>query len=270
MADSGERRMVFDTRGRRKNVIRVVYAILALLMGASLFLVVGPFSLGELFEGGGTSDAAEVLDEQAERIEGRLAKDPTDEALLLSLTRARIQAGNAQTEIDPQTGAPGVPPPDALKDFDAAMEAWNRYLKQAGDDPNPAAAQLVAQTSFTLAERGSTSLSEIEENLATALKAQRIAAEQRPNAGSLSTLAIYEFFSGNFAAGDRAAKQAVARTVSKPEAKGAEKQLAEFRKNAKKYVKQAEQAAKSQQSTGAEQLQNPLSGFGLGTVPPGG
>ena len=29
----GERRMVFDTGGRRKGVVKVVYAILAVLMG---------------------------------------------------------------------------------------------------------------------------------------------------------------------------------------------------------------------------------------------
>ena len=271
MADGGgERRMVFDTRGRRKNVIRVVYAILALLMGGSLFLTVGPFSLGELFEGGGTSDATEVFHEQAERIEGRLKKDPSDEAALLSLTRARIQAGNAQTEIDPQTGAPGIPPPQAVKDFDAALESWSRYLKQAEGDPNPAAAQLVAQTFFTLAERGSSSLSEIEENLETAVKAQRIAAEARPNIGSLSALAIYEYFNGNMAAGDKASKQAAARAVSKPEAKNAEKQLNEYRKRAKQYVTSLEQASKAEQKAGGEQLQNPLGGFGAGAPAPGG
>ncbi len=78
MAD-GERRMLFDTRGKRKHVIRVVYAILALLMGASLFLVVGPFNLAELTGGSDGGSANEVFEEQAERIEGRLAKDPQDE-----------------------------------------------------------------------------------------------------------------------------------------------------------------------------------------------
>jgi hypothetical protein len=267
MADQGERRMLFDTRGRRKNVIRVVYAILALLMGGSLFLTVGPFSLGELFEGGSTSDATEVFREQAERIEGRLAKDPNDEGALLALTRARIQAGNAQTEIDPQTGAPGIPPREAVKDFDAALESWSRYLKQAGDDPNPAAAQLVAQTFFTLAERGSTTLADIEENLETAVKAQRIAAAARPSAGSLSSLAIYEYFNGNVAAGDKAAKQAVARTASKPEAKTAEKQLDEYRKRGKQYVAQIERVGERQQKLEGEQLQNPLGGLGAGAAP---
>jgi hypothetical protein len=271
MADSGGgRRMVFDTRGRRKHVVRVVYAVLALLMGGSLFLTVGPFNIGELFGNGGTSsDASEVFHEQSERIEGRLAKEPNDEGALLSLTRARIQAGNAQTEIDPQTGAPGIPPPEAVKDFDAALESWSRYLKQAGDDPNPVAAQLVAQTFFTLAERGSSTLSEIEENLETAVKAQRIAAEARPNIGSLSSLAIYEYFNGNMAAGDKAAKQAAARAVSKPEAKNAEKQLDEYRKRAKQYVAQIERVSKAERKSGGEQLQNPLGGFGAG-VSPGG
>ena len=70
MAEGGERRMLFDIRGRRKHVVRVVYAILALLMGASLFLVVGPFNIGNLINSGSSANStAKVLDEQAERIE---------------------------------------------------------------------------------------------------------------------------------------------------------------------------------------------------------
>ena len=68
--------MVFDIRGRRKHVVRVVYAILALLMGASLFLVVGPFNIGNLIGGGGTTSGAEILDEQAERTEAKLLREP--------------------------------------------------------------------------------------------------------------------------------------------------------------------------------------------------
>src|SRR5262245_14319317 len=109
MASGGERRMVFDTRGRRKHVIRVVYAILAILMGASLFLVVGPVNLGALIGNqSSSSNAAKVFEEQAERIEGRLAKDPTDEGQLLALVRARIGAGNALVETDPTTGVKAV------------------------------------------------------------------------------------------------------------------------------------------------------------------
>ncbi|MGZ4384551.1 MAG: hypothetical protein ACXVY3_08125, partial [Gaiellaceae bacterium] len=85
MAQGGERRLVFDVRGRRKHVVRVVYAILAILMGGSLFLVVGPVNLTELIHSGGSTSPNKALDEQAERIEKRLAKEPKDEGLLLAL-----------------------------------------------------------------------------------------------------------------------------------------------------------------------------------------
>src|SRR5215217_3415112 len=119
--------MLFDVRGRRKHVVRVVYAILALLMAGSLFLTVGPFSIGEL-GGGGTRSAADVLDEQSERIEERLAKDPDNPAMLLSLARARIGAANAGVEKDPATGQTIISK-EAQTDYEAGIQAWNRYLK---------------------------------------------------------------------------------------------------------------------------------------------
>jgi hypothetical protein len=256
MASSGERRLVFDTRGKRKHVVRVVYAILALLMGGSLFLVVGPVNIGELFGNSGTTtSASKLFDEQAERLEARLVKDPNNEQLLLQLTRARINGGNAQIEVVSETEVPTVSV-EAHKDFEAGSEAWSRYLKQA-KEPSPTAAQLVAGTFFRLAE-SSTSVLEAEENVAKATKAQKIAAEQSPSLGSLSTLAIYQYFNGEFAAGDKTAKQAAAKTSSKAEVKNVEKQLAEFRKNSKKFAKQKQELAKVQKEVGKEQLKNPL------------
>ena len=265
MASSGERRLVFDTRGKRKHVIRVVYAILALLMGASLFLVVGPVNIGSLLgnSSNGTS-ASQVLEEQAERIERRLAKNPSDEQLLLALTRARIGAGNAQIEVVAETETPTITA-SAQKDFEAASEAWNRYLKQAGDEPSPTTAQLVGATFLRLAE-SSTSVSEAVENVSKATKAQQVAADQRPSVNSLSTLAIYEYFNGDYVAGDKATKQAAARASSKAEAKNIEKQLAEYRKRSNAFTKQKKEAAKAQSEAGKETLQNP---FGLGGAPGG-
>lgn len=263
MAD-GEHRMLFDTRGKRKHVIRVVYAILALLMGASLFLVVGPFNLAELTGGSSGGDASEVFEDQAERIEGRLAKNPQDEQLLLALTRARINSGNAQLETTAEGEVPTATL-EARNEFDAASEAWSRYLKQAGDEASPTAAQLVASTFFQLAESGSLSLGEVEENIARAAQAQRIAAEQQPSTGSLSSLAIYEYFDGNFAAGDEATKQITAKANTKAEAKNIEKQLNEYRKRAEQFQKGLKQAAKVEQRGGKEALQNPFS-LGGGTI----
>jgi hypothetical protein len=262
MAD-GEHRMLFDTRGKRKHVIRVVYAILALLMGASLFLVVGPFNLAELTGGSSGGDASEVFEDQIERIEGRLAKDPQDEQLLLTLTRAQINAGNAKIEPAAAGEVPSIDA-DARADFDAAAESWNRYLKLVGDEPNAGAAQLVALTFFRVAE-SSTSVNEAVENVARATKAQRIAAEERPSVNALSTLAIYEYFNGEYAAADKTGKQAAAEASSKAEAKSVEKQLAEYRKNSKAFAKQKAELAKVQSQVNKEQLQNPL-GFGAGAA----
>jgi hypothetical protein len=268
MASSGERRMLFDTRGKRKHVIRVVYAILALLMGASLFLVVGPFNIANLIgNSSSTNGAAEVLHEQAERIERRLAQNPDDAQLLLSLTRAQVNAGNAQLEQSSETGVPVITP-EARKDFEASANTWSRYLKQAGDEPNATTAQLVASTYFQLAE-SSASLGEAAEKVSKSAAAQRIAAEQSPNLGTLSTLAIYEYFAGNFSAGDKATKQAAAE-VGPSEAKNVEKQLAAYRKRGKAFAKQKKEAAKFEAEAGKESLKNPFGGLGGGASLGGG
>jgi hypothetical protein len=257
---SGERRLLFDTRGKRKHVIRVVYAILALLMGASLFLVIGPVNIGELVGNSSSGgSAAEVLDEQVERVERRVAKDPQNAQLLLTLTRAQISAGNAKLEVVSETEAPTVTP-EARDDFEAAGETWSRYLKQAGDEPNATAAQLVGSIFFQMAE-SSTSVNEAVEAVAKGTKAQKIAAEQIPNLNSLSTLAIYQYFNGEYAAADKSTKQAAAEASSQAEAKGIEKQLAEYRKNSKAFNKQKKELAKVQSQVNKEQLQSPL-GFG--------
>jgi hypothetical protein len=248
-------------------VIRVVYAILALLMGASLFLVVGPVNIGALVgNSSSTSSAATALQEQAERIERRLAKNPDDEQLLVALTRARIGAGNAQLEGALESETPIVPPA-AHEEYEVALQAWNRYLKQAGKEPSPSAAQLVAVTYFTLAEKGSTSLEEIQTNVNTAATAQQIVVDKQPSLGSFSQLAIYRYYEGSIAAGDRAAKQAATEATGKAEAKGIEKQLAEYRKRAVKFHQSVKTAEKQAQKAGREQLQKPP---GLGASPGAG
>jgi len=258
--DDGERRMLFDTRGRRRNVIRVVYATLALLMGTSLFVAVGPFNLAELL-GESSTSADEVLDDQVQRLERRAAGEPQNEQLLLTLTRTQIAAGNAQVE-PAEPGEVAAIPPEAHADFDAALESWNRYLNQVEGEPNPAAAQLVAGTFFRVAESGATTYAEVERNVEEAAKAQRIAAEASPSVGTLTTLAIYESFNGNFGAADKAVEEAQELAPTKAEAKAIEQQLSQFRKNAKEFVKQAKQAAKQEGQASKERLRSPFPGLG--------
>jgi hypothetical protein len=258
LAESGERRMLFDIRGRRRHVIRVVYATLALLMGASLFLVVGPFSIADIFNTASTSSPAKVLDEQAERIEGRLRTEPDNPDLLLALTRARVGAGNAGVETNSETGLPYLTP-EGREDLLLASEAWNRYLK-ATDEPNPSGALVMAGAYFSLAESSGT-LEEVEEKVENAAEAQRIAAEARPSVGTLTNLAIYEYFANDFAAGDEAARQAEAK-APKSERGTVKQQLTQYRQRGKAFEAQKKEFAKAEKKQGEEALKNPLGGLG--------
>lgn len=258
--------MLFDIRGRRKHVVRVVYAILALLMGASLFLVVGPFNIANLIGGGTTTSAGKVLDEQAERIEQRLRVEPESQTLLQALTRTRLSAGNTLTEVSRETGAKIVSP-EAHEAFEQAAVAWHRYLKQA-DSVSASIAALMATGYFTLAE-SSAGIEAAEENVAEAAAAQRFAAERQPTINSLTTLAIYQYFAGNFKAGDEAARQAEAK-ATKSEAKEVKKKMAQYRAQGKAFAQQKKEFAKQEKEKGKESLQNPFNGLGGGSSLGGG
>lgn len=262
MAQGGERRMLFDIRGRRRHVVRVVYAILALLMGASLFLVVGPFNVGNLINNGNTTSAATVLQEQVQRMEAKLRREPESEALLASLTRTHLATANALSERDPATGAT-ILTHEGHIELEAANQAWNRYLKQT-ESVNPIVASLMARGYFGLAET-STDLEEAVEYVEKAADTQNLAAEGQPTVNSLTTLAIYQYYAGDFAAGDAAAKKAkeVAPKEQRPEVK---KQMAEFRKRGKEFAKQKKEFAKTEGEQGKEALKNPFGELG-GTAP---
>jgi hypothetical protein len=266
VAQGGERRMLFDIRGRRKHVVRVVYAILALLMGASLFLVVGPFNVGNLINNGSTTSAATVLQEQVQRMEAKLLREPENEALLASLVRTHLATANALSEKDPATGVT-VLTHEGHNELEAANQTWHRYLKQT-DSVNPIVASLMARGYFGLAETA-VGVDEAEEYVGKAAEAQNLAAEGQPTVNSLSTLAIYQYYAGDFTAGDAAAKKAkdVAPKEQRPEVK---KQMAEFRKRGKEFETQKKEFAKTEGEQGKEALKNPFGELGGGAPGLGG
>ena len=117
MASSGERRLVFDTRGKRKHVVRVVYAILALLMGGSLFLVVGAGQhrlaarqLEQLQQ-----RQPRCFDEQAERIERRLAKRPRRRTAAAGADASPHQRRQRADRTPPRKPKPPPSPPKPAK-----------------------------------------------------------------------------------------------------------------------------------------------------------
>jgi hypothetical protein len=272
MASGGkdQHRMVFDIRGRRKHVVKVVYAILAVLMGASLFLVVGPLNVGELFNSNSSSSAAaKPFEEQAERLEVKLHKEPENEQLLMSLARAQVSAGNSTLSLEP-TEDDLV---KALQQYQLASSTWSEYVK-ATDEPNAGTAQLMAPALVTLAER-SRSFQEAKRNIEAATEAQQIVAKQRPTLNSLSTLALYTYFTGDFAAAEKAQAEAKKKTGAKFEAEQLDKQLKEVKERAEKFqqeLKKAEAAEKAAAKVnkgnpeGLENPSSPLNGaFGSGS-----
>ena len=181
---------------------------------------------------------------------------------MLSLIRTRIGAGRALSQENPTTGVPEVTP-ETIEQYEAAQEAWLKYVKQAGDEPSPTTAALVASTYFNVAEHGE-SLGVITESINQAAKAQKVAAEASPNLNTVTTLAIFQYFNGEFAAGDKTVEQAAKEATSKSQAKTVEKQMSGYRKRAQSWQKQRKKLAKQQAKTGKEQLENPLGGLSGG------
>lgn len=250
--------MVFDIRGRRRHVVKVVYAILAILMGASLFLVVGPVNIGEIFGGGAASNGAEQFEDRAAAIERELKKDPEDPTLLLALTRQRIYAGNALAVINPETGQPQLTT-ESRQQLQQASSAWSEYL-EATDEPTASAAQVIAPALFSLAQTSSTA-AELESNIQSAADAQQIVVDARPSLGSLSTLAIYRYFGFQYQAANKAGEEAKKLASSKFERETLENQLEEVQKNARNLEKQLAEYNKATKGQGKESLQNPLGGL---------
>jgi hypothetical protein len=264
MASGNEHRMVFDIRGKRRHVVKAVYAILAILMAASLFLVVGPVNIGSLLGNSGSesSNLASEYEGRAERIERELKKQPADEELLLKLTNARSNAGQ-QLLATNEAGEVGQTV-ESRAQYQKASAAWTEYLK-ATKEPNANAAQQMAGVLFSLAQV-SRSYAEADANITAAAAAQKIYAQQSPSLNSLSTEALYLVFTGNYKEAEKVNAEAGAEATSKfqreqldNQFESAKKQAVEFQKQLAESEKAGKEAAEGK-SSNPESLENPLGG----------
>jgi hypothetical protein len=255
-----EHRMVFDIRGRRRHVVKVVYAILAILMAASLFLVTGAININSIFGGGTTGESAtSSFEKQAEKIEAKLVKEPEDEALLTNLTRARINAANSMVtngEVESASGLESYKHQLAL-----ASEGWSNYV-DAASEPAAGLAIQVAPALFQQAEVASNS-AEALENVKGATEAEKIVADKREDLNSWSTLAFYALFAQNYKLAEEAKEKSVKLAGTKFERENFENKFDEVENNAKEFGKQLqiEKASKSE-SAGKESLEKPSTGLG--------
>jgi hypothetical protein len=257
LAKDSEHRMVFDIRGRRKRVVQVVYAVLAVLMGLSLFFVTGGLSLDQLFGGGSTSSITNNFDDQAVAIQKKLKRNPTDPTLLLALTKTRISSGNAEST----TTAAGqqTVTVTAQTEYQRAAAAWDKYLSTKPAKPNANVALLVAGSQLALAQSATTS-TEAQQNAAAAAAAEAIYAKARPSVGSYGNLAYYSYAAFDFKGGDAAAKKAIA-LAPKAQRKQVKTSLDKIRKQATTFQAQLAAQQKAQKGQGKQELQNSPGGL---------
>ena len=190
--------MLFDLRGRRKRAVQVTYLFLALLMGGGLVLfgVGGSVSGGLLdaFKGGGGSNGDSALQDQVDKGEERLAKNPQNVAVLQNLVRDYYALATSQRE----SGTTGFPA-DARDELQKAGLYWQRYLTTAKGDPNPEAASVALQI------YAPTALNKPKE----LQKAGAILAKESNDVASYLRLVSYAAAAGDKRTADLAAKKAV-------------------------------------------------------------
>ena len=261
--------MLFDLSGKRRNVIRVIYAILAaLFLGGFLFFGIGsdaPGGLGDLL-GFGTnenSSGTPQFDQEIEDAEARLAEDPKDEAALGQLVQVRYQAGNSELERDEETGQITLTP-EAETQFSEATDAWEDYMKAAKKPSGDVAA--IANQAYGILLQFSDP-QDVPQMAEDAVPAAEIYAESNPGVGTYATLAQYAYFAGDTQTGDDAAAKA-AEEVDPAQRKQLEKDLDSAKEAAAQLDKQLAKQAKQGGEEGA--FTNPLGDLGTGSPLGGG
>lgn len=246
-----ERRMVFDIRGRRKVAVKVVYAVLAVLMGLSLFLVVGPLNVGEIFGNGGGGNPAGQFEESAQRLERKLKKEPENTDLLIGLTRARVNAANSLYSIGPEEEREITP--EALQQLSLASDSWTRYL-EATDEPSAGVAQLMAPNLIVTAQYART-VPEAQASVEAAAEAEKIVADQRPSLNSFTTLAFYEMILLHRAKAEALGKKAAKYANTKFERENIENEIERYEETGEKFQKLVKESEAAEANAGKQALE---------------
>ena len=260
--------MLFDLSGKRRRVVQVVYATLAILMGGSLVLFgIGSDAPGGILDavglgGSDTGASSPQYDEQIEDAEKRLEANPEDQRALLDLAHYRyLAATESGIETDPQTGVVSVSE-DARQGLEESVAAWERYLDTDPKRPNASGANDAAQAYRYLNDADG------------AAAAQEIVAESQQTAAAYYQLALFRYADGQITAGDEAGQQAiaVADATDRQRIKQIVEQLGEqARKQKKALEKAAKQAEEGGGGTGGatgQPLQDPFGALGGGTGAP--
>jgi hypothetical protein len=279
--------MLFDLRSPgRRNLIRVVYGFLAVLMGGGLIFFGIGGSGGGLFSdvgGGGGGDGGNPFEDQISDAEAKLQQNPQDTAALAELVALHFQAGSNQIEVDQETGAQSLTE-EGEQQLQESADAWDRYLKQtqkSGGQADTSTASiafqlfsLLANVSFSNAQgatSGTEALADANDAVTSwsdAAEAQRILVVAQPGAPAYVRLAQFLYLAGDIEAGDQAAAQAT-QAAKGSERAATEQQLKQAKAQGEQLTQAIAQLQKQQQQTqqatgGAATGANPLEGLGGG------
>jgi hypothetical protein len=278
--------MLFDLRSPgRRNLIRVVYAGLAVLMGGGLiFFGIGGSGTGLFSDagGGGGGGDGNPFEDQIDDAEARLQQNPQDTAALAELVQLHYQTGSNQIEVDEESGTQSLTE-DGEQALQQSADAWDRYLKltqKSGGQPATGVSSLAVQTFSVLADTsfsqalsatsGTDALDSANDAVtswADAAEAQRILADAQPAGQAYANLAFFLYRAGDIAGGDQAAARA-SQVASGSEKASIEQQLKQTKTEGEQLTAAIAQLQKqqqqTQQATGGATGANPLEGLGGG------
>ncbi len=219
--------MLFDLQSpKRKRVVQVVFGAMAVLFAVSfVFLGIGTGLSGSPLEAigiGGTESADEVLEDDISSQEEKLEANPNDTAALIEIMNLRYQAANTKYEIDEETQET-IFTAEAEEQLQLAADAWDRYVKVAGKNPDSSAALIAVQAYTALAQGllgqaqgagGPAALDTADDSLANWKLAGQtqlvVAGAEGASPVQALQAAEYLYLGGDFEAADAAAQQALA------------------------------------------------------------
>lgn len=244
--------MLFDLQGSRKSAVRVIYLGLAILMGGGLVLFgVGSSVQGGLFDafsggsnGEGQYKKAVVV---AQKKVNAAPKSPTARQELI---RARYNLAGTSKNFDQKTGK-------FTKNGKVVLTAigkdWDAYVKVV-DKPDPQTALFAVQAFVNL------------EDAKGAVGAQRVVAEERPEAAQYLALMQYALAAGDGRIAELSQKKALS-LADKEDRPALKKQIKELKKQYKDQQK-GQLSSDVQQQVQEQINQNLGSGGGLGGALP--
>ena len=195
--------MLFDLRGSgRRRTVKIVYIMLAFLMGGGLVL----FGIGggggisgglvdAITERSGSGDpGTDRFSKQEKAALARTKANPQDAAAYAALARARFQIAGVGENFDAEKGTFTKAGTAKLT---AAGDAWDQYLALNPKNPDDRVASLMVQAFGALNKP------------AKAAEAQEVITDARPTASTFTQLAIFAYQAGQTRKGDLAKNKAL-------------------------------------------------------------